>query len=121
MEQLPDLNRATAGAEKAPPVKILQFGEGNFLRAFVDWMIDILNEQTSFNGSVNIIQPIPGGMVEVLNKQDGLYHVVLEGIKEGKPFKEYWAIKLYGTKILTLFPALRKRQRLMSTVFASME
>ena len=38
--------------------KILQFGEGNFLRAFVDWMIDILNEKTDFNGNVVLVQPL---------------------------------------------------------------
>lgn len=82
------LNRTTAEAGAAPPVKILQFGEGNFLRAFVDWMIDLLNERTSFNGSVTIIQPIPRGTVDLLERQDGLYHLLLEGIKEGKPHTE---------------------------------
>lgn len=86
MEQ--PLNRTTAEAEVAPPVKILQFGEGNFLRAFVDWMIDLLNEQTSFNGSVTIIQPIPHGTVDLLEQQEGLYHVLLEGLKDGKPHTE---------------------------------
>lgn len=65
------------------PVKILQFGEGNFLRGFVDWMVDVLNEKTSFNGSVQIIQPIPKGMGNAINAQDGHYHVLLEGIENG--------------------------------------
>lgn len=82
------LNRTTAETGAAPAVKILQFGEGNFLRAFVDWMIDILNEKTAFNGSVNIIQPISSGMVDVLEQQDGLYHVLLEGIKNGEAHSE---------------------------------
>lgn len=66
------------------PVKVLQFGEGNFLRAFADWMIDILNESTSFGGMVQIVQPLPKGMGEVINQQEGLYHVVLHGIEDGK-------------------------------------
>jgi len=83
------LNRNTAELEScSAPNRILQFGEGNFLRAFVDWMIDIINEKTAFNSSVTIVQPIPNGMTDVLNKQDGLYHVLLEGIKDEKPHSE---------------------------------
>ncbi|MCW9706565.1 tagaturonate reductase [Fodinibius salsisoli] len=83
------LNRTTADVNAAPASdKVLQFGEGNFLRAFVDWQIDILNEKTSFEGNINIIQPIPHGMVDVLEKQDGLYHVLLEGMKDGSPHTE---------------------------------
>ena len=70
------------------PVKVLQFGEGNFLRAFVDWMIDIANERGVTRHGVVIVQPIERGMVAALNKQDDLYHVYLEGIKEGQPVKE---------------------------------
>ncbi len=65
------------------PVKVIQFGEGNFLRAFADWMIDILNEKTSFGGMVQIVQPLPKGMGEVINEQEGLFHVVLHGIEDG--------------------------------------
>jgi tagaturonate reductase len=82
------LNRKTTGILPSRPLKVLQFGEGNFLRAFVDWTIDILNEKTNFNGSVQIVQPIPQGMGAQVNAQDGLYHVVLTGIKNGKPFQE---------------------------------
>lgn len=79
------LNKKTANITGKRPIKILQFGEGNFLRAFVDWMIDILNEQTDFNGNVQIIQPIPEGRIDDLNKQDGLYHVLLQGLENGEP------------------------------------
>ena len=44
--------------KKELPEKILQFGEGNFLRGFVDWMIDRMNEQGLFNGNVVVVQPI---------------------------------------------------------------
>jgi tagaturonate reductase len=70
------------------PLKVLQFGEGNFLRAFVDWIIEELNEQTSFNGDVLIIQPLASGLGGMLNKQDGLYHLFLHGIKDGRTVQE---------------------------------
>jgi tagaturonate reductase len=60
------------------PVKVLQFGAGNFLRGFCDWMVDILNEETSFNGNVQIVQPIRQGMGSEIEKQDGLFHVILK-------------------------------------------
>ena len=65
------------------PEKILQFGEGNFLRGFVDWMIDKMNEQGLFHGSVVVVQPIEEGLVQVLNRQDGLYTLYLRGIQDG--------------------------------------
>jgi len=61
------------------PVKVLQFGEGNFLRAFVDFMIDELNEKGLFAGKVAVVQPIAQGMADMINAQDGLYTVVLRG------------------------------------------
>jgi tagaturonate reductase len=68
--------------------KILQFGEGNFLRGFVDWMIDRMNEQGQFNGSVVVVQPIKQGLVEVLNSQDGLYTLYLRGVQDGKTVEQ---------------------------------
>jgi tagaturonate reductase len=65
--------------------RILQFGEGNFLRAFVDWKIQKLNQATSFKGSVVVIQPINQGLVNILNEQNGLYTLLLRGIENGKP------------------------------------
>jgi tagaturonate reductase len=65
------------------PVRVLQFGEGNFLRGFVDWMIHKTNEKGLFKGQVRIIQPIEQGMIEVLNKQDGLYTLISRGIEKG--------------------------------------
>ncbi|MEX1241716.1 MAG: tagaturonate reductase [Cyclobacteriaceae bacterium] len=82
------LNRNTASKPLAHPVKILQFGEGNFLRAFADWMVDMMNEKSDFNGAVQIVQPIAQGMGEKVNSQDGLYHVVLNGIRQGQPIRE---------------------------------
>ena len=78
------LNKLTAPKAVAPE-KIIQFGEGNFLRAFVDWIIWNMNQKTDFNGSVVVVQPIEKGMVDWLNAQDCLYHVNLQGRENGKP------------------------------------
>ena len=64
------------------PEKVLQFGGGNFLRAFSNWMIDILNEQKQFNGSVIIVKPTPKGDYEDLRNQNGKYHIVTKGIEK---------------------------------------
>ena len=73
---LKKLNHETIASPKRP-VKVIQFGAGNFLRGFCDWMIDVLNEKTGFNGSVQIVQPIRRGKGVPLDQQDGLYHVIL--------------------------------------------
>jgi tagaturonate reductase len=72
--------------------KVLQFGEGNFLRGFVDWMLDKMNKEAGFNGSAVIVQPREGGLVEVLNQQDCLYTLYLNGIKNGTAVKEHTII-----------------------------
>src|SRR5690606_265650 len=88
MSIIQELNRKTANSHVKNPVKVLLSGEGNFLRAFADWIIDILNEKTDFNGAIQLIQPMAMGMGSAINKQDGLYHVVLNGIKNGTPTRE---------------------------------
>jgi tagaturonate reductase len=67
------------------PEKVIQFGEGNFLRAFVDWMIHQMNKKGLFNGRVVVVQPIAEGLVDKINEQDGLYTLILRGLKDGKP------------------------------------
>ena len=71
------------------PVKVLQYGEGNFLRAFGDWIIDQLNEKGDFNGDVLMVQPLAQGMAEMINDQNGLYTTVLRGVQNGKPVEEF--------------------------------
>ncbi len=66
------------------PVKIMQFGEGNFLRAFVDWMINKINKDGNFNGNVVVVQPLAAGMGDMINAQDGLYTLYLRGIEGGE-------------------------------------
>lgn len=62
--------------------KIMQFGEGNFLRAFVDWQIDILNEKSELAAGVAVIRPIDYDALPLLNVQDGLYTTVIRGLNE---------------------------------------
>lgn len=77
------LNRENVSAKRYPE-RIIQFGEGNFLRAFVDWIVWNMNEKADFNSSVVVVQPIENGMVDMLNEQDCLYHLNLQGIDNGK-------------------------------------
>ena len=77
------LNKRTA-PKSAAPERIIQFGEGNFLRCFVDWIIYNMNQRTDFNSSVVVVQPIECGMVDWLNGQDCLYHVNLQGRLAGE-------------------------------------
>ena len=79
------LNRTTAPQTKRYTERIIQFGEGNFLRAFVDWIIWKTDQKTAFDASVVIVQPIADGLVDRLNGQDGLYHLNLQGLDGGKP------------------------------------
>ncbi|MDD4590579.1 MAG: tagaturonate reductase [Parabacteroides sp.] len=78
-----ELNGQTA-KKKQRPERIIQFGEGNFLRAFIDWIIWNMDEKTDFDSDVVVVQPIAKGMVDMLNKQDCLYHVNLQGLDKGK-------------------------------------
>ncbi len=73
---------APAGASRAP-VRVLQIGDGNFLRAFADWMIDVANGAGVFNGEVVMAQPLSRGIAERLNEQDGLFTVLLRGVQNG--------------------------------------
>lgn len=64
--------------------KVLQFGEGNFLRAFTDWMINKANKTGDFDGSIVLCQPIAQGMGELINSQDGMYTLIMRGIENGE-------------------------------------
>ncbi|WP_337263840.1 MULTISPECIES: tagaturonate reductase [unclassified Serratia (in: enterobacteria)] len=64
------------------PDRIIQFGEGNFLRAFIDWQIDLLNEHTGLNAGVVVVRPIDSDQPPSLNTQDGLYTTIIRGLNE---------------------------------------
>lgn len=77
------LNRQNVQANTYPE-RIIQFGEGNFLRAFIDWIVYNMDQKAGFNSSVVVVQPIENGMVDMLNAQDGLYHLNLQGLDNGQ-------------------------------------
>ena len=66
------------------PERVLQFGEGNFLRAFVDYFIDVINEKAGFNSKVVLCQPIRSGLSDMINEQEGLYTLFLRGFQDGQ-------------------------------------
>lgn len=69
---------------KDAPERVLQFGEGNFLRAFVDYFIDMMNEKAGFHGKVVLTQPIAPGLADTINRQEGLYTLFLRGRENGR-------------------------------------
>ncbi|MEE3409754.1 MAG: hypothetical protein VZQ95_10200, partial [Erysipelotrichaceae bacterium] len=69
---------------KKAPEKVMQFGEGNFLRAFVDYFFDEANEKAGWNGKVVLLQPIAQGLTDFINRQEGLYTLYLRGRENGE-------------------------------------
>ena len=78
------LSRSKTG-KKERPIKVLQFGEGNFLRGFVDYMIDIANEKGEFDGDIVLVKPIEFGTLDRFRAQECQYTVSLRGIVDGEP------------------------------------
>ncbi|MBR4223658.1 MAG: tagaturonate reductase [Oscillospiraceae bacterium] len=85
MEQINIIDTGTVKPKR--PIKAIQFGEGNFLRAFVDYMIDILNEYTDTDIGITILKPIPYGTLDRFRAQDSIYTVYLRGLCDGKETK----------------------------------
>lgn len=79
-------NREAFEAVINAPVTVLQIGEGNFLRGFVDWMLHTCRSQGLFSGSVAVTQPRPAGKVKIekLAEQDGIYTLVTQGLENGE-------------------------------------
>jgi tagaturonate reductase len=88
VNSIPQSAGITVGCLAEFPERVLQFGEGNFLRSFVDWMIDAMNRRDLFGGRVVVVQPIERGLVDVLNEQDGLYTLILRGLQGGKVIEQ---------------------------------
>ena len=65
--------------------RIIQFGEGGFLRAFVDWIVQLTDEKTDFDASVVVVQPIEKGMCDMLEKQNCVYTLIMRGLKDRVP------------------------------------
>lgn len=66
------------------PEKVIQFGEGGFLRGFADWMLQILNEETEFCGNAVVVQPIENGLCDLLESQDCVYTHIMRGMCDNK-------------------------------------
>lgn len=73
-------------------IKIMQYGEGNFLRTFVDVYFDTLNKEGVGEYSVNIVKPITFGTLERFEKQNNKYHIVLRGMNEGKEVEDVYKV-----------------------------
>ena len=74
----------TVGPLGPLPERVLQFGEGNFLRSFADWMLNAMNAQGLFGGRAAVVQPIARGSADTLNEQEGLYTLILRGLQGGQ-------------------------------------
>ena len=72
--------------------KVIQFGEGNFLRGFADYFIQKLNEKGLFGGEVVVVQPIENGLSDLINSQNGNYNLYLRGIQNGKETTEHTSV-----------------------------
>lgn len=80
--------------------KVIQFGEGNFLRCFFDWQLDIINKNTDLNAGVAVVRPIDFDVVPLLDTQDGLYTAIIRGINEsGEVVKDYTIISSINREI----------------------
>jgi len=78
------IDKVVEKTNKGLPEKVLQIGEGNFLRAFADWMIDNANNAGVFDGSVVVCQPIGRGMSELINAQNGVYTLLMRGVENSE-------------------------------------
>ncbi|NND31508.1 MAG: tagaturonate reductase, partial [Saprospiraceae bacterium] len=71
-----------ANSDQSRDIKVLQFGGGNFMRAYLDWMVQRLNDDFEFAGGVALVKPTGGPQYQDLEEQGGRYHVVTSGIKD---------------------------------------
>ncbi|MGM3173083.1 tagaturonate reductase [Dickeya lacustris] len=82
------------------PDRVIQFGEGNFLRAFVDWQLDLLNEHTALDAGIVIVRPIDTDFPPALDTQDGLYTTIIRGLNEqGEAVREPRLIRSVNREI----------------------
>ncbi|MBQ6502968.1 MAG: tagaturonate reductase [Flexilinea sp.] len=82
------MNKEDLLAPGKHPIRVAQFGTGNFLRAFADYMIDVANEKGCFDGDVVMVKQVPGKGSDRLAAQGGEYHVILQGKQDGKIIDE---------------------------------
>jgi len=97
---LPHLSKRFHTGRRHYPERIVQFGGGNFLRAFVDWTVDVLNAETDFGGGIVIVKATPG-RYEALDEQDCLFTTYLHGMQDGKLVEQ---TRLIGAVNRTVYP-----------------
>jgi tagaturonate reductase len=78
------LNRQNSGIDTKLPIKIVQFGGGNFMRGFTDYVIDKMNKEAGFNAGIMNLQATPNGSIQKMEDQDNLYTLFNRGIKKGE-------------------------------------
>ncbi|NLA77443.1 MAG: tagaturonate reductase, partial [Clostridiales bacterium] len=89
MKNISEIKEKTHGSLSE---KIIQFGEGNFLRAFADYITDTANDAGKFNGSVVLCQPIERGLCDMINSQNGVYTLLMRGVENGEVVEKYKTI-----------------------------
>lgn len=77
------MKKITEQPHQTYPARVIQFGEGNFMRGFFNWQLQQMNNHGLFNGSAVVVQPIDHGLKELLAQQENLYTVILEGLVDG--------------------------------------
>ncbi len=100
-DTLPPEDAASHRYTQALPIKALQIGEGNFLRGFADWMLHACNRQGLWNGSVAVTQPRPSGKphLDQLKAQEGLYTLLVRGLRDGQRVEERETIPVFSRMI----------------------
>ncbi|WP_239700569.1 tagaturonate reductase [Massilia sp. 9096] len=94
MSTVTDMHALKRSSPFALPIKILQFGQGNFMRGFFDWQVDLLNERTGLDAGVVIVRPRGGGKAALLDEQDGLFTVLVRGLDQaGHAVKDYRTVE----------------------------
>ncbi|WP_231701055.1 tagaturonate reductase [Aliiruegeria sabulilitoris] len=94
------INASNLGGRPRPTERIIQFGEGNFLRAFMDWKIDRMNEEAGTDYGIVVVRPIDGGIPVSLNDSDGVYTVLSRGVgSDGAPVSDARAIAAVSREI----------------------
>lgn len=86
--------------------KVLQYGEGNFLRSFVDLYFETLNREGG-EWAVEIVKPIPFGSLDAFARQENRYHVILRGVKDGNAAETVYPVSVVEQAISPFddFPA----------------
>lgn len=86
--------------------KVLQYGEGNFLRSFVDLYFETLNREGG-EWAVEIVKPIPFGSLDAFARQENRYHVILRGVKDGNAAETVYPVSVVERAISPFddFPA----------------